>query len=284
MNVVRTLIILLSISFVWTSSSSIGSEFESTLSCSKFHFEEKVLEKLVRLEHKMQILEEKMDSREMLNTAKLDEISNIMDIKDTQIQEQTRFNKSYQEIVEHFKIKATNETDIYGDQINTLLEYFSSKVEVFTEPENKRESVSELMQFNIDREQKRFNSSYDQIVENFKESSKTTLLELIVNHQKEFTEMMEKKEAVAFSAYRSRSQTLQHGEKVIFDGVWTNVENGYEPSTGVFKTPHPGLYHLTAVVMSDSGSVLVLYLCHNESYMTRRLLSGDGYKTGTFDV
>ncbi|VDI64752.1 Hypothetical predicted protein [Mytilus galloprovincialis] len=96
--------------------------------------------------------------------------------------------------------------------------------------------------------------------------------------------MMEKKETVVFSAYRSSTQTLSNGEKLIFDGVWINVGNGYEPSTGVFKAPQPGLYHFTAVVMSDSGSNLVLYLCQNGLCITRRLLTGDGYKTGTFDV
>ncbi|CAG2192690.1 C1QL [Mytilus edulis] len=344
MAVVITLFISLSLTFVGASSSSIGSEFESSLSCSKFHFEEKVLEKLVRLEHKMQILEEKMDAREKLNTAKLDEISNIMDareklntakldeinnikkqtetfvqsVKDTQIQDQTRFNKSYQEIVEHFNTKATNETDIYGHQINTLLESFSSKIEVFTEAEKKRESVTELMQINLDREQKRFNSSYDQIVEYFKESSKKTLLELIVNQQKGRIYLSKysiiigfcpsskvfvhcevsndkrinlrvyrndgKKEAVAFSAYRSRSQTLSYGSIVVFDGVWTNVGNGYEPSTGIFTALYPGLYHLTAVVVSSSGNSLMLYLRHNGSRLTRSYQTGDGYKTGTFDV
>ncbi|VDI64754.1 Hypothetical predicted protein [Mytilus galloprovincialis] len=111
-----------------------------------------------------------MDAREKLNTAKLDEINNIkkqtetfvQSVKDSQIQDQTRFNKSYQEVVEYFKIKATNETDIYGDQINTLLESFSSKIEVFTEAEKKRESVIELMQLHLDREQKRFNFSSGQ--------------------------------------------------------------------------------------------------------------------------
>ncbi|VDI54162.1 Hypothetical predicted protein [Mytilus galloprovincialis] len=139
MDIVRTIIILFCFSFVRALSSSIGSEFETLHSCSKFHFEEKVLEKLVRLEHKMQVLEEKMDVREKLNTAKLDEIGNIMDareklntakldeisnikkqtetfvqsVQDAQIRDQTRFNKSYQEIVEHFKTQVDNETEIW---------------------------------------------------------------------------------------------------------------------------------------------------------------------------
>ncbi|CAG2240736.1 unnamed protein product [Mytilus edulis] len=49
-----------------TVSSSIGSESESLLTCSKFHFEEKVLEKLVRLEHKVEIYEETIKKFENL--------------------------------------------------------------------------------------------------------------------------------------------------------------------------------------------------------------------------
>ncbi|CAG2192684.1 unnamed protein product [Mytilus edulis] len=192
MDIVRTIIILFCLSFVWASSSSIGSEFETLPSCSKFHFEEKVLEKLVRLEHKMQVLEEKMDVREKSNTAKLDEISNIKKQTETfvqsvqvaQIRDQTRFNKSYQEIVEHFQTQVDNKAEIYGDQMNAVLGSLSSKMEVFTEAEKKRESVTELMKRSLNREQEKFNSLYDQIVENFKVTSGKTLQELIVNQQK----------------------------------------------------------------------------------------------------
>ncbi|VDI64751.1 Hypothetical predicted protein [Mytilus galloprovincialis] len=96
--------------------------------------------------------------------------------------------------------------------------------------------------------------------------------------------MLEKRDTVAFSAYRSSSQTLSNGEIVIFDGAWTNVGKGYERSIGVFKAPNPGLYHLTAVVMSTEGNSLGLNLYHNGLRMTRSYLSGDGYKTGPFDV
>ncbi|CAG2223543.1 unnamed protein product [Mytilus edulis] len=142
MDIVRNLIILVSLLFVRASSSSIGSEFESSLSCSKFHFEEKVLEKLVRLELKM-------DTWDKSITSKLDEMNNIkkqtetfvQSVQDAQIQDQTRFNKSYQEIVENLKTQVDNETENYGDQMNALLESLYSTIGVFTEAEKKRESV-----------------------------------------------------------------------------------------------------------------------------------------------
>lgn len=54
-------------------SSSVGSDSESLLTCSKFHFEEKVLEKLLRLEHKMEKTEEKMNKWEV----RLESLSSI---------------------------------------------------------------------------------------------------------------------------------------------------------------------------------------------------------------
>ncbi|XP_071136742.1 uncharacterized protein [Mytilus edulis] len=310
MDIVRTLIILLSLSFVCAASSSIGSEFESSLSCSKFHFEEKVLEKLVRLEHKMQILEEKMDAREKLNTAKLDEINNIMNareklntakldeisnikkqtetfvqsVQDAQIRDQTRFNKSYQEIVEHFQTQVDNETEIYGDHMNALLGSLSSKMEVFTEAEKKRESVTEFMKRSFDREQEKFNSSYDQIVENFKVTSGKTLQELIVNQQKGYEEMVKKRDPVAFSAYRTSSQSVPANTKVKFDQVWTNVGNGYDSKTGVFTVPRTGLYHITAVILTPSGTNFYPRLYHNKVHVSGSYLTSHGYQTGTFDV
>lgn len=85
---------------------------------------------------------------------------------------------------------------------------------------------------------------------------------------------MEKRDTVAFLAYRLRSQTLSNKEKVTFDRVWTNVGNGYKPSTVIFKAPQPGHYHLTVVVMSTEGNILSLYLCHNGLRITSSFLTG----------
>ncbi|VDI11041.1 Hypothetical predicted protein [Mytilus galloprovincialis] len=157
-------------------------------------------------------------------------------------------------------------------------------MEVFTEAEKKRKSVTELMMSSLDREREEFNSSYDQIVENFKVTSSKTLQELIVNQQKGYEEMVKKRDPVAFSAYRTSSQSLSSNVEVIFDKVWTNVGNGYNPNTGIFTVPRTGLYHLTAVILSKSGTEFYPRLYHNKVHLSGSYITGDGYKTGTFDV
>lgn len=56
--------LILVLFIVGTLSNSLGSESESLLTCSKFHFEEKVLEKLVRMELKFEQLEMRTKIRE----------------------------------------------------------------------------------------------------------------------------------------------------------------------------------------------------------------------------
>ncbi|VDI64750.1 Hypothetical predicted protein [Mytilus galloprovincialis] len=282
----------LCLSVITTLTSSISSESKTLLTCSKFHFEEKVLEKLVRLEHKMELFEEKMKTMESSMSKKLkrmDEIEKETEtltetMLDKQLQIETRINDSYQESIFNFKTQSNNETKLYGEKMDSLFDALSLKSQTLSEAEKERERKMESMQRDSHDEHKWFNTSSDAIVKNFKVQSNKTLQELILQQQKDFNEMLAKRETVAFSAYRSSSQTLSSGEKVIFDGVWTNVGNGYEPSTGIFNAPHPGLHHFTAVLMSDYEKDLSLDLTLNGLRMTRNYLHGDGYKTGTFDV
>lgn len=120
-----------------TVSSSIGSESESLLTCSKFHFEEKVLEKLVRLEHKVEIYEETIKKWENLCVSKLEKLDEVQKQSETffksmqvaQVQEEIRLNKSYNEIIDGFKSQIKNETEFYEDQMNNLFETGSSKIQ-----------------------------------------------------------------------------------------------------------------------------------------------------------
>ncbi|XP_071135085.1 uncharacterized protein [Mytilus edulis] len=282
----------LSLSVITTLTSSVGSQSESLVTCSKFHFEEKVLEKLVRLEHKMELFEEKMKIMESSMSKKLEKMNEIEKetetltetMLDKQLQTETRINDYYKEIVVNFKTQSRNETKVFGEKMESLLESVSLNIRENNEAEKERERKMESIQRDSQEEQKRFNTSYDVIVQHFKVQSNKTLQELILQQQKDFNEMLAKRETVAFSAYRPSSQTLSSREKVIFDRVWSNVGNGYEPSTGIFTAPHSGLYHLTAVFMSTNGDVLNLDLCQNELKMTKSYLNGDGHKTGTFDV
>ncbi|XP_076085922.1 complement C1q and tumor necrosis factor-related protein 9B-like [Mytilus galloprovincialis] len=88
----------------------------------------------------------------------------------------------------------------------------------------------------------------------------------------------------AFTAYRNSAQSLSSNAVVKFDKLWTNNLNAYDVTTGVFTAPIAGLYHFSAVVMSISGKSLFLSLWQNDTKTAGSYTTGDGYKTGTFDV
>ncbi|CAC5365379.1 C1QL [Mytilus coruscus] len=273
-------------------SSSISSDSESLISCSKFHFEEKVLEKLVRLEHKMDLNEKKLKKWEdafAFKLEKMDEAIKQTDIfvetvRENQLQEQSRINDSYHEIVERFKVQSNNETEFHGEQMNTLLESLSSKIEEFSVAEKNRENALESLQNTLHQEQNRFNQSFELILENFRLSSNRTIEELTARQQKDYETLMEKRTIVAFSAYTTKPQTITSNTNIKFENVWTNIGNGYDPSTGIFTAPRQGVYHMSAVVMSKNKWELYLHLKHNNEYTAGSYITGDGYKTGTFDV
>ncbi|CAC5406063.1 unnamed protein product [Mytilus coruscus] len=148
-----------------SASNSVGSDSASLLSCSKFHFEEKVLEKLIRLEHKMELNEKKLKKWEDAFSFKLEKMDEAIKQTETfvksvpgiQLQEQLRINYSYHEIVERFKIQSKNETKFHGEQIYTLLESLSSKIKEFSVAEKKQENAVESLQNALHQEQNRFN-------------------------------------------------------------------------------------------------------------------------------
>ncbi|CAG2192688.1 unnamed protein product [Mytilus edulis] len=106
----------LSLSIITTWTSSTRTDSESLLTCSKFHFEENVLEKLVRLEHKMELIEDKMKIMESSMSKKAERMDEIETetktltetMLDKQLQIETRINDSYQEIVDNFKTLVNN--------------------------------------------------------------------------------------------------------------------------------------------------------------------------------
>ncbi|CAG2233643.1 SLK [Mytilus edulis] len=328
-------IISISLWILVSGSISIGSDSEALMSCSKFHFEEKVLEKLIRLEHKMEINEEKLKKWEDAFSSKLDKMEEaikrteifVETVRENQLQEQSRLNESFQEIVDHFNIQSKNVTEIHDKQMDIMLKSLSSKIEEFSVAEKKRENTLGSMQNTLHQEQKRFNQSFDikvrqsmkqtetfeksmrdiqlqelsrlnnsylEIVEHFKIQSKNVteihgkqmdiMLKSLSSKLEEFSEAEKNRKRNLESMQNTLHQDQQRFNQS-FDLALQNIR------LSTNRTVHEqiaqqkrGVYHITAVVMSVSGKNLYLHLKHNNEYTAGSYITGGGHKTGTFDV
>ena len=66
--------------------------------------------------------------------------------------------------------------------------------------------------------------------------------------------------AVAFMAAKTASQDdAAQYDVITFDEVITNVGSGYDSTTSTFTAPYDGVYKLSSVVLSDSGSTTGVY-------------------------
>ncbi|VDI66559.1 Hypothetical predicted protein [Mytilus galloprovincialis] len=228
-----------------------------------------VLEKLVRLEHKMEITEEKMNKWEVkleslsLNIdeqmkrwediflsklVKMDKAVNktetfVESVRDIQLQEQSRINDLYQESVEHFKILSQNESEMYGQHINSMLESMSSKIEEVGAAEKRIGKSMELMQHTFQQDQGRFNQSFDLFLENTKLQSNKTINKLFAKQQK-----------VAVTACASSSQRFSDNvvrfSTVNFHIGINNID--MFKSSGKFVSESPGLYYVSAHIYTNT--------------------------------
>jgi len=67
----------------------------------------------------------------------------------------------------------------------------------------------------------------------------------------------------------------------VFDKVWLNSGNAYDPNTGVFTIPRTGLYMISATVRSTHGRYLHCHMRKDNEALLR--IFGTGYSTGTIN-
>ncbi|XP_063402011.1 uncharacterized protein LOC134686271 [Mytilus trossulus] len=270
--------VCLILSIFATLASSIGSESGILSVCSKFDFEEKLLEKLVRLEHKMEVYAEKMKLWEESVSSSLDTVvvakkkteTFIESMREAHLEDQTRFDKSFLETIDHFKLESENKTEMYERKMNTLLDSFSFKIQELSKDERKRESA---MQVYHHHEQNRFNASFDKIVENFQIRFNKSLQEIALNQQK-----------VALTACHSSYSSVSASTVVQFSNIKTNIGitdlSSYK-STGKFVCTVAGLYHVSAVMMSNTDAALYYIYKNNDTMITTYYGKVHNYQTRT---
>ncbi|XP_071145634.1 uncharacterized protein [Mytilus edulis] len=81
---------------------------------------------------------------------------------------------------------------------------------------------------------------------------------------------------VAFSSTMdSHKENLGIGQTVLFEHVITNIGNGLDPNTSIFKAPITGVYHFDVIIMSHFGEDMETEIVKNGNGLVR-LYSGNG--------
>lgn len=168
MRIITIAIITCNIRYSFTSSIYHGSKdiIESQTQCSKYDFEEKVLEKLVRMEHKIDIYEQKIKNFEESVMFKLNEFNESVNqrnkdtqsmIRDTFKEERSALNKSVQSLI----------LDTFQKEKSSLNSSFLSLIlnKFETEKNLLNSSVHSLILDVFEEEKNLFNSSMENVIE-----------------------------------------------------------------------------------------------------------------------
>ncbi|VDI64362.1 Hypothetical predicted protein [Mytilus galloprovincialis] len=88
----------------------------------------------------------------------------------------------------------------------------------------------------------------------------------------------------AFAASLTAKKILGSGETVKFDKVWTNVNNNYDPSTGVYTAPNSGVYQFSCSVMSGYKKSLRVFLWKNDRKTVAVFPGNHGHDMATLNM
>ncbi|OPL20147.1 hypothetical protein AM593_10652, partial [Mytilus galloprovincialis] len=111
-----------------------------------------------------------------------------------------------------------------------------------------------------------------------------SLLGLLCKSRNQKSEVggLTRKTRPAFTASLTATKALAAKQVMIFDKVWLNNGNIYNPKTGVFTVPMNGLYLVSSSMMSDRGTHLHCHLWRNGQSNVG--VFGTGFSQGTLNT
>ncbi|XP_053374829.1 heavy metal-binding protein HIP-like [Mercenaria mercenaria] len=208
--------------------------------CSKFDYEEKLLEKVIRQEIKVETMESEIVKTQDSVLSTLNEINKkVVDIND-------RFEDLRNNITEEMIAKTKDlekKEELFKNLIEELQANFTS------DTENQRKAITDRQEF--------FKNLFDELRTNF-----TNDME---NQRNALTDLKEEiaSPSVAFYAHHVTDLVLDvTHEIIVFDTIITKEGSGYDTSTGIFTAPVGGLYQFTVHVcaLTETYSVVGLSL------------------------
>ncbi|KAK3581699.1 hypothetical protein CHS0354_000301 [Potamilus streckersoni] len=90
---------------------------------------------------------------------------------------------------------------------------------------------------------------------------------------------------VAFLVQQTNNAAyVSHGQTVIFDNLYANVGNGYNPHNGIFRAPVAGLYIVLFTVASGSTATPDIEVVMDGTILCRAVVGGNDFTSSSCNV
>ncbi|XP_060606797.1 uncharacterized protein LOC132759080 isoform X2 [Ruditapes philippinarum] len=254
--------------------------------CSKFDYEEKLLEKMIRMEMKMEkIIEEVKDKEKDYMSVATNLSQRVGNIENDAIQYQRGINRKMVEFADNFSQSKLSDLADFADlkiqhdeQIKSIAVLKEANANQETELKKLRQEIngesSEIKLINIKNRKQEID------IIGLKQKISTTSSEINTVNRKQDTdrnklrqEIAAIKEIVGFSAHLS--STVNTTARVVFNTVITNQGKGYDSSTGIFTAPYTGLYFFSAHVCNQGNNDVYYGIYQNGTWLTKSIQSSD---------